>query len=288
MASPLVLAPRPDVRRRPASGRPGSLRRRLANPSVFLFVILTSQLMVVLDATIVNVALPHIQEGLGFSGGELSWVLNAYLLTFGGLLLLGARSGDLIGRRRTFLVGIAIFSLSSLLGGFAVTGWMLLAARALQGVGCRPGRPVLAGPADHDLLRGPPAGAGHRPLHDRVGRRWRHRPRGRGRADRARVVALGDVRQRPDRARRLGRRLHRAGGDRESHGRFDIAGALTSTFGMVGIVLGLVEAGSGGWASPLTLGLVAVGLPCWPRSCASRPVPRSRSCRCACSPTGPG
>src|SRR6202044_3872111 len=100
-----------------------------------LFVILTSQLMVVLDTTIVNVALPHIQEGLGLSGGELSWVLNAYLLTFGGLLLLGARCGDLLGRRRTFLIGIAVFSLSSLLGGFAVTGWMLLASRALRGVG---------------------------------------------------------------------------------------------------------------------------------------------------------
>ena len=77
---------------------------------MFLFVILTAQLMVVLDATIVNVALPHIQQGLHFSGSGLSWVLNAYLLTFGGLLLLGARSGDLLGRRRTFLTGIAIFS----------------------------------------------------------------------------------------------------------------------------------------------------------------------------------
>src|SRR5271167_5105685 len=110
-------------------------RRRLRRPTVFLFVILAAQLMVVLDTTIVNVALPHIQRGLHFSGTGLSWVLNAYLLTFGGLLLLGARSGDLLGRRRIFLIGIAVFSLSSLLGGFAVTGWMLLGARALQGVG---------------------------------------------------------------------------------------------------------------------------------------------------------
>src|SRR5277367_5713470 len=99
------------------------------NPSVLLAVILTAQMMVVLDATIVNVALPHIQRSLHFSNSSLSWVLNAYVLTFGGLLLLGARSGDLLGRKRTFMAGIALFSLSSLLGGFAPAGWMLLSSR---------------------------------------------------------------------------------------------------------------------------------------------------------------
>src|ERR1700678_4112573 len=135
MPSISVLEPRPHAARHPDPGRATAVRRRLAHPSVLLFVILTAQLMVVLDATIVNVALPHIQSGLGFSSTSLSWVLNAYILTFGGLLLLGARSGDLLGRRRVFLTGIAIFSLSSLLGGVAVTGWMLLAARAAQGIG---------------------------------------------------------------------------------------------------------------------------------------------------------
>src|ERR1700678_321656 len=105
------------------------------NPAVLLAVILTAQMMVVLDATIVNVALPHIQRSLDFSGSALSWVLNAYVLTFGGLLLLGARSGDLLGRKWTFLAGIGLFTLSSLAGGFATTSTMLLAARALQGVG---------------------------------------------------------------------------------------------------------------------------------------------------------
>jgi MFS family permease len=124
--------------------RPGAWRR---NRSVLLAVILTAQLMVVLDATIVNVALPHIQSSLGFSSSELSWVLNAYVLTFGGLLLLGARTGDLVGRRRTFLAGIGLFSLSSLAGGFALTSWMLLAARAVQGVGG-----ALAAPAALALL----------------------------------------------------------------------------------------------------------------------------------------
>jgi MFS family permease len=94
-----------------------------------LGVILTCQLMVVLDATIVNVALPQMQQALGFSGASLSWVLNAYTLTFGGLLLLGARAGDLLGRRRTFTAGIAVFIVASLLGGFAPSGGFLLSAR---------------------------------------------------------------------------------------------------------------------------------------------------------------
>src|SRR6202167_2849898 len=117
------------------------------HPSVVLAVILTAQMMVVLDTTIVNVALPHIQRALGFSASGLSWVLNAYILTFGGLLLLGARAGDLLGRRRAFLIGIGLFSVSSLAGGLADAGWMLLMARAAQGVGA-----ALAAPAALSLL----------------------------------------------------------------------------------------------------------------------------------------
>src|SRR6478609_4779212 len=91
------------------AGDIGSLgRRRFTNSSVVLAVILVSQLMVVLDATIVNVALPDMKAALHFSNAQLSWVLNAYTLIFGGLLLLGARAGDLLGRRITFLAGIAI------------------------------------------------------------------------------------------------------------------------------------------------------------------------------------
>ena len=100
-----------------------------------LAVIATAQLMVVLDATIVNVALPHVQNALHFSGSNLEWVVNAYALAFGGLLLLGGRSGDLLGRRRIFIFGILLFSLASLLGGFATDQAWLLGARALQGVG---------------------------------------------------------------------------------------------------------------------------------------------------------
>ena len=100
-----------------------------------LLVIATAQLMVVLDSTIVNVALPPIQRALGFSGSGLEWVVNAYALAFGGLLLLGGRAGDILGRRRVFVAGIAVFSLASLLGGLATTQEWLLAARALQGIG---------------------------------------------------------------------------------------------------------------------------------------------------------
>jgi len=110
----------------------GSPPRRLG---LALAVIATAQLMVVLDATIVNVALPHIQNALHFSGTNLEWVVNAYALAFGGLLLLGGRSGDLLGRRRVFIFGILLFSIASLLGGLATSQEWLLTARVLQGVG---------------------------------------------------------------------------------------------------------------------------------------------------------
>jgi EmrB/QacA subfamily drug resistance transporter len=124
----------------------GSVTERAASPGgtaggakdrlgLALLVIATAQLMVVLDATIVNVALPHMQSALGFSGGGLEWVVNAYAVTFGGLLLLGGRAGDILGRRRVFVFGLLLFSGASLLGGFATSQWWLLSARALQGVG---------------------------------------------------------------------------------------------------------------------------------------------------------
>ncbi len=100
-----------------------------------LIVIAAAQLMVVLDATIVNVALPHIQSALGFSGSGLEWVVNAYALTFGGFLLLGGRAGDILGRRRVFVAGIALFALASLAGGFATSQAWLLTARSIQGLG---------------------------------------------------------------------------------------------------------------------------------------------------------
>ena len=96
---------------------------------------LSAQLMIILDMTVVNIALPHIQSGLHFSATNLSWVLNGYTLTSGGLLLLGGRAGDILGRRRMFIAGIGLFTLASLAGGLSTTAGLLLAARALQGVG---------------------------------------------------------------------------------------------------------------------------------------------------------
>jgi EmrB/QacA subfamily drug resistance transporter len=232
------------------SRTPGRWRR---NPSVLLAVILTAQMMVVLDATIVNVALPHIQSSLGFSPSALSWVLNAYVLTFGGLLLLGARTGDLLGRRRIFLAGIGLFSFSSLLGGLATSSWMLLAARAAQGIGG-----ALAAPAALALLTvifpegaqrvraiglfttvsaaGGAAGlvAGGL-LTEWASWRWVmfvNVPIGLA------VIAVGAATLTETQRRQ---------------GRFDLAGAVTSTAGMTGVVLGLVEAGTSGWGSPITI-----------------------------------
>ena len=109
--------------------------RREVRPNLALTVIAAAQLMVVLDATIVNIALPFIRTALHFSPTGLSWVLNAYTLVFGGLLLLGGRTGDLFGRRRMFIIGVSMFAAASLAGGFAQDKGFLLAMRALQGVG---------------------------------------------------------------------------------------------------------------------------------------------------------
>jgi MFS family permease len=100
-----------------------------------LYVLCLGDLMIVLDSSIVNVALPSIQTDLGFSASALAWVVNAYLLTFGGFLLLGGRLGDLFGHRRIFLGGIALFTLASLACGLSTSQHLLIAARAVQGLG---------------------------------------------------------------------------------------------------------------------------------------------------------
>jgi EmrB/QacA subfamily drug resistance transporter len=132
-----------DVRR--AAGeptQPGTGRLGLA-----LIVISLAQLMLVLDELIVNTALPHIQRALHFSGTGLEWVVTGYAVTFGGLLMLGGRSGDILGRRRMFSSGIALFTGASLLGGLATTAWLLVTARVLQGIGA-----AFAAPAALSLI----------------------------------------------------------------------------------------------------------------------------------------
>src|SRR4051812_39334206 len=102
---------------------------------IALYVLCVGMLMIVLDVTVVNVALPSIQDDLGFSQSDLAWVVNAYLIAFGGLLLLAGRFGDLIGRKTVFMAGLAVFTLASLVCGLAQSQEMLVVARFIQGAG---------------------------------------------------------------------------------------------------------------------------------------------------------
>src|SRR4029079_10383543 len=102
---------------------------------IALYVLCVGVLMIVLDVTVVNVALPSIQKDLGFSQSTLAWVVNAYLISFGGLLLLAGRFGDILGRKDVFLAGLAVFTLASVLCGLSESQGLLVAARFIQGVG---------------------------------------------------------------------------------------------------------------------------------------------------------
>ncbi len=257
---PVDLSPDADDVGPPARRRSATRRAALVgHPTLVLAVILTCQLMVVLDATIVNVALPDMQKALHFSSANLSWVLNAYTLTFGGLLLLGARAGDLLGRRRVFVTGILVFTAASLLGGLATSGSWLLIARTLQGVGG-----ALAAPSSLALLATmfPEGAARLRALGlfaavsvggGAVGlvsggmltewASWRwvmfvNVPIG--------LLVL------------LGGRLVLPETERQ-RGRFDTLGAITSTLGMAALVYGFVRAASDGWSDSLTIGSFVAG-----------------------------
>ncbi|MDQ1682309.1 MAG: hypothetical protein QOH99_850 [Frankiaceae bacterium] len=231
-----------------------------ARRSRALPVIVLAQLMVVLDATIVNIALPSIQSALSFTRAELSWVINAYALTFGGLLLLGARTGDLFGRKRTFLIGIAAFTLASVAGGLATSPGLLLAARAAQGIGA-----ALASPSALALLL----------VTTREG------------VERTRALALYTAVSIGGAAIGLVAggvlvewaswqwvfyvnvpigiallvlaRRHLTETTR-TRGRVDIGGALTSTLGMAGIVYGFTEAANSGWKATSTLAAFGAGI----------------------------
>jgi EmrB/QacA subfamily drug resistance transporter len=228
---------------------PGSGTSAPRHLGLALIVIATAQLMVVLDATIVNVALPDIQKALGFSGSGLEWVVNAYALTFGGLLLLGGRAGDILGRRRVFIAGIILFSVASLLGGFATSEAWLLTARAVQGVGGAIVAPTALALVTTTFPEGPPrnramgvyatmsiAGAAvgliaGGLLTTYLDWRWVffvNVPIGV-------IVALLAPRAIPATPRRAGPRT----GPRLG---LDIPGAITSTLGLVALVYGLSEA----------------------------------------------
>src|SRR5476651_1239673 len=108
---------------------------KVRHKGLALAVLAAAQFMVILDATIVNVALPAIQKALGFtSASELQWIITAYTLVFGGFLLLGGRAADILGRRRMFMIGAALFAIASLIAGFAANPGILIGVRALQGL----------------------------------------------------------------------------------------------------------------------------------------------------------
>ncbi|MFB7343014.1 MFS transporter [Streptomyces hydrogenans] len=220
---------------------------------IALFVIASCQLMVVLDITIVNIALPHIQSDLDFSTTSLSWVVNAYTLTFGGLLLLGGRAGDILGRRRVFIFGVLLFGFASLLGGFAQEGWQLLAARALQGVGGAIASPTSLSLITTTFEEGPERNrafgvfAGVSAAGGAIG-----------------LLAGGVLVEWLDWrwiffvnvpiAVMIAVLTPRHVKESERHpGHFDLAGALTSTLGMVALVYGFIRAAQHGWSDPWTI-----------------------------------
>lgn len=216
--------------------------------------------MVVLDATIVNIALPHIQDALKFSTTDLTWVVSSYTLTFGGLLLLGGRAGDILGRRRVFMTGILLFTLASLLGGLAQEPWQLLAARVLQGMGGAIASPTSLALITTTFPEGPErnrafgvfaavsAGGGAigllagGMLTEWLDWRWVlfvNVPIGI-------VIAVLAP-------------LYINESERHS-GRFDIAGAVTSTAGMASLVYGFIRAADEGWRDSLTIGSFAAAV----------------------------
>jgi EmrB/QacA subfamily drug resistance transporter len=229
------------------------------NLGIALALISMAQLMVVLDGTIVNIALPHIQTDLGFSNASLPWVVNAYALAFGGLLLLGGRIGDILGRRKVFIFGVAAFGIASFLGGIAQSEGVLLASRILQGVAAAAAAPnalaliTTTFPAGKERNRAMGVYAAMSGAGAAVGlilggvlteASWRwtffvNTPIGL-------IVAVLALRYLGESARQTGK--------------FDLPGAITGTLGLTGLVYGLTHAAQDGWTDPVTLAFILGGL----------------------------
>ena len=230
------------------------------NPWVVLVLICVAQFMVILDATIVNVALPSIQQDLDLSESNLQWIVNAYALVFGGFLLLGGRAGDLLGRKRVFLVGLVIFTAASLLDGLSSSEGMLIGARALQGLGA-----ALISPAALSIIATTFAEGAERAKALGV---WAAIAIGGS----AVGLVLGGVLTQyfswpwiffvnvpvGIAAFVLSLRLIPESRDDSAHGSYDIGGAVTVTGGLMVLVYAIVGAQSAGWASAKTLGLFAL------------------------------
>ena len=242
----------------PPDGRGADRSRWIA-----LYVLCVGMLMIVLDVTVVNVALPAIQDDLGFSNASLAWVVNAYLIAFGGLLLLAGRLGDLIGRRTVFLAGLALFTVASFLCGVANSQWMLVGARFLQGVGGAMTSAVILGMIVTMFPRAAGAGQGDRGVRVRgLGRRLGG-PAGRRGADPVHQLALDLLRERADRHRHGGVRVRLLAKDRGIGFRqgADIPGAVLITAAlMTGVYTIVKPAAEYGWGAGRTLALGALSL----------------------------
>jgi EmrB/QacA subfamily drug resistance transporter len=237
------------------------MRTSSSNRWLILVIACLAQFMVVLDATVVNVALPSIQRGLHFSPANLQWVVNAYTLIFGGFLLLGGRAADLLGRRRLFIAGVALFSLASMLNGLAQSSTLLIVGRGLQGLGGALVSPaalsiltttftetsertralsvwsaIAAGGAAAGLLLG---GV----LTDLASWRWVFFVN----------VPVGVI------TSILALRFIPESRAETEHRSFDALGAATITGGLLVLVYGIVKAQAFGWGSLRTIGLLAGG-----------------------------
>ena len=238
------------------------LTRRLCSSNALLLVVCLAQFMVILDVAIVNVALPSIRNGLGFSTTGLQWVVNAYTLTFAGLLMLGGRSADLLGRRRVFLAGTAMFALSSLACALASSRGLMISARAVQGIAGAVTSPATLAIITSTLPEGPERNRGlglwgamgalgassgallGGVLTQTLG--WQaifavNVPLG------AFVVALGLI---------AIPAIKPIDGPRH----FDALGATLITAGLIGITFGIVRTDTLGWGSPGVLGPLAAGV----------------------------
>ena len=238
---------------------PATHAPRQARAGLVLSTILTCQLMLVLDITVMNVALPHIQTDLHFTPTGLSWVMSSYTLIFGCLLLLGGRAGDLFGRRRTFVIGVALFTVASLSAGLAQTASWLIIARIAQGLGA-----AAAGPNTLALISSTISDAKARVRAFALFSAMSSGGFAVGLIVGGLLTELGSW--------RLGMFINVPFGiavtvlaqrfiaePERNAARLDLPGAITSTLGVAGLVYGFVRAASVGWGDPFVLGTLIGG-----------------------------
>src|SRR5947209_7375340 len=251
---------RPDRKEASMGERTDSGKRVHLGATLFLACL--AQFMVILDVSVVNVALPSIRSGLHFSETDLQWVVNAYTVTFAGFLLLGGRAADLIGRRLVFVSGLILFALASLAGGLADSQLTLIVARAVQGLGG-----AVIAPASLSILT---STFEEGPARNRAVGIWGAM----GGIGGAAGVLLGGVLTDLLSWRWIlfinvpigvlaalaAQRLVAEGRSVQRGQSFDFTGAVTATLGLTVLVLGIVRTDATGWGSVETLGLIVAGL----------------------------